>query len=319
MKSLPNTLKLVLVTGGAGYIGSVLIPELLKLGYGVRVLDNLTYGGNGMIANFSNPNFEFMIGDTRDLGTVKKALEGVNAIIHLAALVGFPLCRKKPRDAEEVNHLATVQLNKLRKKNQLLIFASTGSNYGHIPSGYCTEKTPLNPISIYGKTKTAAERAISKSPNVIIYRFATAFGISPRLRLDLLINDFTYQALRKKSLIVYDKNYKRTFIHVRDIARSLIFALENSDKMVGETYNIGDESLNSDKEHIVNILKKKVNFILHYVKIDKGDEDQRNYWVDYSKIKSLGFKTQVSLEQGIDEMLKAFKVIDLENPYSNVD
>src|SRR3989344_247757 len=309
MKSIQNYQK-ILVTGGAGYVGSVFVHELLKRDYKVRVLDNLTFGGMGLFDHFNNGNFDVVVGDVRDKETVLKALKGIDAIIHLAAVVGFPACRKKPKEAKEVNYQATVQLNKLRKPEQLLVFASTGSNYGHIPRGYCTENIPLRPISIYGQTKTAAEKAIKKSPNVIIYRFATAFGLSPRLRLDLLVNDFTYQVLKKKYIMVYDKDYKRTFIHVRDMAHSFIFALENAGKMVGEVYNVGDESLNATKEDIINILKKKVDFILHYVESGKGDEDQRNYWVDYSKIKSLGFKTKISLDKGINEMLKAFKVID---------
>lgn len=311
--------KTVLVTGGAGYVGSVLVHELLRRDHSVRVLDNLTFGGMGLMEHFNNGNFEVLAGDVRDKKVVRKALRGVDAIIHLAAIVGFPACRKRQKEAKEINQEATIQLSKLRKPEQLMIFASTGSNYGFIPDGYCTEKVPLNPISIYGKTKTKAEKAILKSPNVVIYRFATAFGLSPRLRLDLLVNDFTYQALRKKYIMVYDKDYKRTFIHVRDMAKAFIFALENSEKMVGEVYNVGDESLNKTKEDIINILKKKVDFIHHYVTSGKGDEDQRNYWVDYSKIRSLGFKTEVSLEEGIDEMLRAFKVIDIKNPFSNVD
>jgi len=318
-ESVSNKAKKILVTGGAGYVGCVLVQELLRKGYQVRILDNLTFGGMGLLDHFNNGNFEVIAGDVRDKKKVRSALKGMDAIIHLAAVVGFPACRKKPREAKEINYEATVQLNKLRNPDQLLIFASTGSNYGHIPSGYCTEETALNPISIYGKTKTAAEKSIKKSPNVIIYRFATAFGLSPRLRLDLLVNDFTYQILKKKYIIVYDKDYKRTFIHVRDMAKAFIFALENSEKMEGQTYNVGDESLNATKKDIIGLLNKKLDFILHYVESGKGDEDQRNYWVDYSKIRGVGFKATISLEQGIEEMLKAFRVIDIRNPYSNVE
>lgn len=306
----------ILVTGGAGCIGSTLVPILLASGYKVRVLDNLMYGGMGLLINFSNPNFEVIIGDIRNKKVVESALKNMDAIIHLAAIVGYPACDKYPQEAQEVNYKATKQLNELRNKNQLLIFASTGSNYGHVKSGICTEETPLAPLTNYGRTKTKAEEAIVSSPNVIIYRYATAFGLSPRLRLDLLINDLTYQALKTKHLVVYEKDYRRTFIHVRDIAKSVLFALENSSKMVGQTYNVGDESMNVKKEDVVNILLQKLEFILNFT--DSGrDADQRNYEVDYSKIKRLGFKTDISIENGIDEMIKAFKVVTIKNPYSN--
>lgn len=306
----------ILITGGAGCVGSTLVPILLNSGYKVRVLDNLMYGGMGLLTNFSSPNFEVVIGDIRNKKVVESALKNIDAIIHLAAIVGYPACDKYPQEAQEVNYKATKQLNELRSKNILLIFASTGSNYGHVASGICTEETPLAPITNYGRSKTKAEEAIATSPNIIIYRFATAFGLSPRLRLDLLINDLTYQALKTKHLVVYEKDYRRTFIHLRDMSKSFIFALENSSKMIGQTYNVGDESMNAKKEDVVNILLQKLEFILNFT--DSGsDADQRNYEVDYSKIKRLGFKTDISIEQGIDEMIKAFKVVTIKNPYSN--
>ncbi len=306
----------ILVTGGAGCIGSTLVPLLLGSGYKVRVLDNLMYGGMGLLTNFQNPNFEMIIGDIRSKEVVSNALKDIDAIIHLAAIVGYPACDKYPQEAREINYKATKKLNELRGKNQLLIFASTGSNYGHVKSGVCTEETHLAPLTNYGRTKTKAETAIKFSPNVIIYRFATAFGLSPRLRLDLLINDLTYQALKTKHLVVYEKDYRRTFIHVRDIAKSFIFALENSSKMIGQIYNVGDESMNLKKEEVVNILLGKMKFMLNFTDSGK-DADQRNYEVDYSKIRKLGFKTDTSVEKGIDEMIKAFKVVSIKNPYSN--
>lgn len=306
----------ILVTGGAGCVGSTLVPVLLSSGYRVRVLDNLMYGGMGLLSNFSNSNFEVIIGDIRNKEVVKSALKNMDAIIHLAAIVGYPACDKYPQEAQEINYKGTKQLNELRNKNQLLIFASTGSNYGHVASGICTEETPLAPLTNYGRTKTKAEETIASTPNVIIYRYATAFGLSPRLRLDLLINDLTYQALKTKHLVVYEKDYRRTFIHVRDMAKSVIFALENSSKMVGQVYNVGDESMNVKKEDVVNILLQKMEFILNFT--DSGrDADQRNYEVDYSKIKKLGFRTDISIENGIDEMIRAFKVVTIKNPYSN--
>lgn len=308
--------KKVLVTGGAGCVGTTLVGQLLKAGYKVRVVDNLMYGGMGLLSYFIDPNFELMIGDIRDKQVISKALKGMDAIIHLAAIVGYPACDKYPNEAQDINFKATKQLNDLRGKKQLFIFASTGSNYGHVESGLCNEDTPLAPLTIYGKTKTKAEEAIIKTDNVIIYRFATAFGLSPRLRLDLMINDFTFQALKTKHLVVYEKDYRRTFIHVRDMSSSLIFALENASKMVGEAYNVGDESMNMTKEDVVKILLNKLDFVVNFTDSGK-DPDQRNYAVDYSKIKKLGYKTGVSVEKGIDEIIRAFKAVSIKNPYSN--
>jgi len=308
----------VLVTGGAGYVGSILVPELLRKGCRVRVLDNLTFGGMGLLPNFSNPDFELFVGDVRSKKDLKKALKDIDAIVHLAAIVGYPACKKDPRKAWEVNYRSTSQLNKLRKPKQQLIFASTGSNFGHVVEEVmCNEDTPLNPITTYGKTKTKAELEIIKSPNVVIHRYATAFGLSPRLRLDLLVNDFTYQAYKQGYLLVYEKDYTRTFIHVKDMARAVVFTIQNGDKMNGEVCNVGNEKSTMSKEEIVNLLKKRMDFVLHYTK-QRKDEDRRNYKVDFSKFRKLGFRTTVSIEDGIDEMIRAFRVVEIKNPYSNV-
>jgi nucleoside-diphosphate-sugar epimerase len=309
-------MKTILVTGGVGAVGSILVPLLLAQGYRVRILDNLMYGGMGILNCFREPNLELTIGDIRDKATVKEALKDVDYIVHLAAIVGYPACNKRPAEATEINFRATKQLNELRDPKQLLIFASTGSNYGHVASGLCNEETPLKPLTVYGRNKTSAEKAITDSPNVIIYRFATAFGLSPRLRLDLMINDFTYQALKKKFLLIYEKDYRRSFIHIHDMAQAFIFAIDNRKRMVGKTYNVGDESMNMTKEDVVKLLQTKLNFLVNFTDTGK-DEDQRNYAVDYTRIKKLGFKTSVSVEAGIDEMIKAFKAVDIKNPYAN--
>ncbi len=307
----------VLVTGGAGYVGAVLVPRLLASGHHVRVLDNLMYGGQSLLPFFSYPQFEFIKGDILDEQAVRRATKGVDIIIHLAAIVGYPACKKYEQLAHDVNYVGTKIVDKSRERQQRIIFASTGSNYGALIGDFCTEETPLNPLTIYGTTKTNAEQHLLQSGNAISYRFATAFGVSPRMRLDLLINDFVYQAVKVRNLIIYEKTFKRTFIHVIDMARSFMFALENGDRMVDNVYNVGSENMNYSKEQIALIVREKVDFYLHFADVGK-DEDQRNYEVSYQKINQLGFRTAISIEDGIEELIRAYQVIDIKNPYANV-
>ena len=306
----------ILVTGGAGYIGSCLTPLLLERGDEVTILDKLMFGPAGMIPCFAYPNFKFVRGDITDEATLKEALRDKDLIIHLAAYVGYPICKKFPMEAQETNLNASLLIDKLRGETPLL-YGSTGSNYGVVTSRICTEDTPLNPITLYAETKTLAEKAFRKSGNTVCYRFATAFGVSPRLRLDLLVNDFCYRAARLKSLIIYEADFKRTFIHVRDIARSFVFAIENYDRMKDEVFNIGSDSMNYTKRKIAQKIKEKVDFYLHFADIDK-DEDQRNYEVSYEKMNATGFQTTLTLGQGINELLSVVDAIDIHNPYSNV-
>jgi nucleoside-diphosphate-sugar epimerase len=307
----------VLVTGGAGYVGSMLVPMLLGNGISVRVLDNLRFGGHGLIPYFRNPRFSFIHGDITNPTAVKEAVKDVDAIVHLAAIVGFPACKKEPRLAEDVNVGGTANLIKYRHPEQTIIYASTGSNYGAIENGVCDEKTKLGPLTIYGSTKTKAEQMLRRSKNCIIYRFATAFGLSPRLRLDLLINDFVYSAVCRNFLLVYEKDFKRTFIHVHDMARSFVFALDHIHKMRDQVYNVGSENMNKSKEEIALLIRDRIDFFLEFASVGT-DPDQRNYVVDYSKIRSAGFHTTISIEDGIDELIRGLDVVEVANPYSNV-
>lgn len=307
----------ILVTGGAGYVGSVLVPMLLGQGHSVRVLDNLMHGGRGLLPCFTDRRFEFIRGDIREEAAVRTALDGADLVIHLAAVVGFPACKKDPRLAEEVNVLGTKSLDRLRRRDQLIIFASTGSNYGAVTGDLCTEETPLNPLTVYGRTKTEAERYLLDSGNAICLRFATAFGVSNRMRLDLLINDFVYRALRERNLIIYEKSYKRSFIHVHDMSRSFAFAIAHAHQMRDNAYNIGSESMNYSKEDVALKIRERIDFYLHFADVGR-DEDQRNYEVSYEKIRRLGFSTTIGLEAGIDELIHALQVIEVKNEFSNV-
>ena len=307
----------ILVTGGAGYVGCVLVPHLLSQGHKVRVLDNLTYGGRGLLPCFAYPGFDFIKGSVLDEARLKQALGDTDAIIHLAAIVGYPACKRDPRLAQEVNLDGTRLLDRLRSKDQPVLFASTGSNYGAVVGSLCTEDTPLNPLSEYGVTKTAAEHHLLDAGNVVCYRFATAFGVSTRMRFDLLVNDFVYQAKINKDLIIYERTFRRTFIHVRDMARAFAFALENWAAMRDEVYNVGSEEMNYNKEEVALLIKKKVDYYLHFAEIGK-DEDQRNYEVSYAKIRGKGFKTEIDMDTGLDELIKAADLLVVRNEFSNV-
>lgn len=305
----------ILVTGGAGYVGTSLIPQLLDKGHEVRVLDNLMYGGDQLLPFFRNPNFEFQKGDVRNLEDVRAATKGVDTIIHLAAIVGYPGCRKDPILAEEVNVGGTKNVISASSRGQLILYGSTGSNYGSVEE-VCTEETPLNPLSLYGQTKTLAERMLLEERPTIAYRFATAFGVSPRLRLDLLINDFTYKAVTEQYLVVYEKHFMRTFIHVYDMGRAFLFGLENSDSMTGQIYNVGSEEMNYSKEDVCNLVKEHTKVYVHYADVGE-DVDKRNYLVSYKKIGTLGYGTTLTVDEGIDELIRAFQVVQIKNRYSN--
>lgn len=307
----------ILVTGGAGYVGSTLVPALLDQGHRVRVLDNLRFGGHGLLPCCQNRFFELQKGDACNPQDVEKAIDGVDAIIHLAAIVGYPACKKEPQLAQAINVGSTRLLLEKRAKDQKFLFASTGSIYGSIPDYVCNENTPRAPITLYGETKAQAEQLVLDSGNGIAYRFATAFGVSNRMRLDLMPNDFTYQAVKNRNLIVYEGGFKRTFVHVRDMARSFIFALERWDDVKDDVYNVGHESMNFTKEDVARKIMEHVDYYLHFAEVG-SDADQRNYEVSYEKIRAKGFETTIDLDRGIAELVQAAKLIEWSNPFSNV-
>jgi nucleoside-diphosphate-sugar epimerase len=305
----------VLVTGGAGYVGTSLVPQLLDAGHRVRVFDNLLFGGDQLLGFFQHPRFEFVRGDIRSTEDVTAAVRGQDAIVHLAAIVGYPACHMDPALAEDVNVRGTRTLAAALSRQQLVIIGSTGSNYGAIEE-LCTEETPLNPLSLYGQTKTIAERILLEEGSSVAFRFATAFGLSPRLRLDLLVNDFTYKAYAQQYLVVYEGHFMRTFIHVRDMARAFLLALDNADRMTGQVYNVGSDAMNFSKRDVCDRIQKQLQCYIHYAEIGE-DADKRNYLVSYEKIGALGYATKITLDQGIRELVTGFQVLG-KTPYSNV-
>jgi len=309
----------IFITGGAGYVGTSLIPQLLEKKYNVTVYDSLFYNnGDVLIPFINNPNFKFIYGDVRDENRLAEAMAGHNIVIHLAALVGFPLCKKMgERETTSVNVGGTEMVLKHITPDQYLLFGSTGSNYGLVKE-ICTEETPLNPLSIYGKTKTVAESLIMNRENSTAFRFATAFGISPRMRLDLLVNDLTYRFMTDGYVVIYESHFMRTFIHVRDMGKSFIMAIENHDRLKNNIYNVGSDEMNFSKQYVCQLIKQFIpNAYINYADIG-SDADQRNYIVSYNKINSLGFSTTITIEEGIQELIRTIPLLKINSNYHNI-
>lgn len=306
----------VLVTGGAGYLGSILVPELLK-NYKVTIYDNFMYGTDSLFHFITNPNLKVVYGDVRDTELLKTELKNHDHIVHLAAIVGYPACAKDHTLATSVNFTGTKNIIDCISDNQNFIFASTGSTYGRVQD-IATEETEINPVSLYGKTKSEAENYVMNNhSNAISLRYATVYGVSPRMRLDLLINDFIYKAIYEKQIILYEGHFKRTFIHNLDAVRSIIYSISNFNKMKSQIYNVGDNKLNYKKIDIANIIKESTGCFIFEANVGK-DLDQRDYEVSYEKINNAGFKCQDSLENTIGGLIKAIKCINITNKYSNV-
>lgn len=300
----------ILVTGAAGYVGSVLVPRLLQAGHEVRALDCLMYEPSSLLHCFSYRGFEFVKGDATDADTVRRALDDVETVIPLAALVGMPLCDRHPELARATNLDAIRMLNTIRRAEQRVIFPCTNSGYG-TKSGevYCTEETPLEPISLYGKTKVAAERLLLESPNVVTFRFATLFGPSPRMRVDLLVNDFTYRAVRDGYIVLYQKDFKRNYLHVQDAARCFLHALEHFDDMAGRCYNAGLEDANLSKEELALTIREHVPGLTMLDADVSQDVDKRNYVVSNERLYATGFRPEFTLDDGISQLIAVYEML----------
>lgn len=300
----------VLVTGGAGYIGSVLVGKLLDEGWEVHVVDNLMYKQTSLLAYASRDNFYFCYGDVRDERIFKPMIKKFDVIIPLAALVGMPACERSPHDAWSINRDAIIMLDRMRSKSQIMIFPNTNSGYGTTTGEiYCDENTPLNPISIYGKSKVEAERSLLDSGNVVVLRLATVFGYSPRMRLDLLVNDFTYRAMKDGYIIIYQPHFKRNYVHISDVCDCFLYCIENFDLMKDEVYNLGLDDANLSKEELAELIKQHIpNFVYKIAEIGE-DPDKRNYIVSNEKIKKAGFTAKVSIDDGIEELKRVYSIL----------
>ena len=302
----------VLVTGGAGYLGSVLCERLLAAGHSVTALDALVHGVPSLLHLCAEPRFEFVRGDARDESLMKRLVRDVDAIIPLAAVVGAPACDRDPGLARSTNLEAVQLLLRLRSPAQLVIFPTTNSGYG-TQSGdvHCTEDTPLEPISHYGRTKVQAEAEVLASPNALTLRLATVFGTSPRMRLDLLVNHFVYAAVTDGYLVVFEKDFRRNFIHVRDVADCFLHCIANAARMVGRAYNAGLEAANLSKGDLALKVKEQVPGF-HVVFSEIGsDPDKRDYLVSNQRLRETGFEARRSLEFGIAELVRAYRLLPL--------
>jgi nucleoside-diphosphate-sugar epimerase len=300
----------VLVTGGAGYLGSVLCEHLLGAGHQVTVVDNLAYRERTLFHLCANPDFDFVRGDVRDESLMRRVLKDADVIIPLAAIVGAPACDRDPLLATTVNLDSIKLLNRLRGPQQLVIYPTTNSGYG-TRSGdtFCTEETPLEPVSLYGRTKVDAELELLGSPNVITLRLATVFGMSPRMRIDLLVNHFVYAAVVDKYIAIFEKDFKRNYVHVRDVADCFGYCIQNAARMVGRPFNVGLDAANLSKEQLALAIKKAVpDFYVHFAEIG-SDPDKRNYVVSNERLRQVGFEARRSLESGIQELIKGYQML----------
>ncbi len=308
----------ILVTGGAGYLGSILVPELLRAGHNVTVLDNFLFGQNSLMDACAHPDFNIIRGDVRSKDTVAPLLKKADVIIPLAALVGAPLCTKDPVGATTVNRDAILLMLEMVSPEQLILMPTTNSAYGTgDENNFCTEETALRPISHYAKEKVEIEQRLMQHPNAISFRLATVFGISPRMRIDLLVNDFVYRAVYDRFVVLFEGQFKRNYIHVRDVTRLFLHALNHSENMKGQIYNAGLSDANISKKELCERIHRHVpDFVFFDAPLGK-DPDQRNYIVSNTKIEATGFKPAHSLDMGIQELLKGYTILR-NSKYSNV-
>lgn len=300
----------VLVTGGAGYVGSVLVEHLLMGGHGVTVLDSLVHGEQSLFHHCANPRFDFVRGDARDEAVVASLVKKADVIVPLAALVGAPACDRDPWAANAVNRDAVLMINRLRTPRQLMLYPNTNSGYGTRSGAvFCTEETPLEPITLYGRTKVEAEQGVLASENTVVLRLATVFGASPRMRLDLLVNHFVYAAVTDGYVVIFEKDFKRNYVHIRDVADCFLHCIDHAPRMVGRPYNLGLDAANLSKAELALKIKEYVpRFYPHFAELG-SDPDKRNYVVSNQRIREAGFEAKRSLDDGIKELLKAYALV----------
>jgi len=300
-------MKKILITGGAGYIGSKLATELLKYNYKVTVIDILKISSRSLNHLFNNENFNFIKGDVRNKKLMKSLIQKNEFIVPLAALVGAPLCEKNKKEAISVNLKSIKYLMKMITKKNKIIYLTTNSGYGvGEKNKYCDEKSPLKPISLYGRTKVQAERIIMQSHNSIGFRLATVFGYSYRMRTDLLVNNFVFKAVRDQKLLIYEPNFRRNYIHINDVVAGILYSIKNFNQLKANVYNLGLSSANLTKYNLAKKIKKKISSLKIKIVKNRKDPDQRDYYVSNKKIEKKGFKAKISIEKGIDELINVF-------------
>ena len=308
----------ILITGGAGYIGSVLTPLLLQSGHSVAILDNFLFNQATLLDSCIHPNFSAVRGDCRDKNLMSRLMKDADVIIPLAAIVGAPACNLDTTAATSINLDAIKLILSLRSPTQRIVLPNTNSGYGiGLKGSFCTEDSPLNPISLYGKTKVDAERAVLDAGNCITFRLATVFGLSPRMRIDLLVNDFVYRAVNDRAVVVFEGHAKRNYIHIRDVARAFLHAINNFEKMQGQPYNVGLSNANLSKLELCDEIRKHIPGFVSLEAPIGEDPDKRDYIVSNEKIEKAGFKTAYSLNDGILELLKGYTILR-NRIYANV-
>jgi len=300
--------KRILITGGAGYIGSMLITKLLEIGHEVTLIDNLTYPKDSINHLFVYKNFFFIKEDACKDKVIKKNILKKDYIIPLAALVGAPLCEKHKKKAIKTNVGSIKTILKYKKRNQKIIYLTTNSGYGiGEKNKYCDENSELRPVSLYGRTKNLSEELVRKRDNYICFRLATVFGYSYRMRTDLIVNNFVLTAMNKKKLVIFEPHFRRNFIHIKDVVRAIIFSMENFNKMKNNVYNLGLSNANITKFTLAKKIKKNLKYLKIEIKHNMKDPDQRDYFVSNKKIEKKGFKALYNLDDGIRELIKVYK------------
>ena len=300
----------ILVTGGAGYLGSTLVPELLAAGHRVTVLDNFMFRQTSLHHVCNNPNFQVVKGDIRSESTLAPLLKKADIVIPLAALVGAPMCNADPVGARTINHDAIETMLSLMSPAQRVLMPTTNSAYGSgDENNFCTEDSPLKPISLYAREKVAVEEKLMQRGNAISLRLATVFGMSPRMRVDLLVNDFVHRAVHDRFVVLFEGDFKRNYIHVRDVTRAFMHGIDHFETMRGQIYNVGLSEANVSKRELCQAIHKRLpEFVFLDAPVGK-DPDQRNYIVSNAKIEATGFKPSMSLDAGIAELIKGYTML----------